>query len=138
MTGAEVTAGDDVGEERAVRRRAIGDSILKPHLHRRDLALGRHDPDHDLHRSADRERLGTERRPDTDDAGPGDRRTLSNETTTPPEGNETTPPDETRALQEENERLRDELGKFRAQEMITPEEQRRRWGQELLDRFDRA
>ena len=42
------------------------------------------------------------------------------------------------SLNEENARLRDELGKFKAQEMITPEEQKRRWGQEMLDMIDRS
>ena len=41
-------------------------------------------------------------------------------------------------LNEENARLRDELGKFKARELITPEEQRRRWGQAILDAVDRA
>ena len=35
-------------------------------------------------------------------------------------------------LGEENERLRDELGKFKAASEETDEERRRRWGAELL------
>jgi hypothetical protein len=51
---------------------------------------------------------------------------------------QTTPPDELETAQARIQQLEQELEAARRVELISPEEQIRRWGQEMLDAIDRA